>query len=317
MGTFRLDHIGGKIAARDGGPLNLFVEASIMDGVTRAIAIFCRRTTRRVFHLSLLASMIISLSWAQQSYSRPPSPVFPTTMAECDKLQQAYARLQQKISADHEACLQARSSPNAHSGGPEPAGKCSVPACQKLHNLLHDPLYSGTPDVAACRQKVQAKIDDDKKRQDALDAQKRHEEEDRKAADEIRKMKEYGDKEQREQGARDAAARKQAIEDEKSRQKHDAHELQKEQQMKIEHEQRTLDRQASDQKSGIDEVAQRHDAWAIREQSRRERERSIMTAYEKQIETLDEQQRVALLDKVTKELDKIHDEGKQDKEPKK
>jgi hypothetical protein len=272
----------------------------------------------RVLMLSVFASATVPLGLAQQSYSRPPSPIFPTTMAECDKLQQAYGRLHDRIDADHTACLNASASHKAQPGrGPEPAGKCSVPACQKLHDLLHDPLYSGTPDIGACRQKVQAKLDENKKLQEARDAQKRHEEEDRKAADDLRKMKEYGDKQQREQSARDAAARKQAVEDDKWRQQQDALRLQKEQQMKVDHEKRTLDRQDSDKKAGIDEVPQRHDAWATREQARRERERSIMAAYEKQLDSLDEQQRAALLDKVTKELDKIHDEGKQDKEPKK
>jgi hypothetical protein len=270
----------------------------------------------RVLRLSACAALI-PVTWGQQSYSRPPSPISPATMAQCDKLQQAYTSLHQRIEEDHANCLKSGSPANSRSlGGPEPAGRCSVPACQHLHNLLHDPLYSGSPDVGACRQAVQAKLNDDKRRQAERDAQKRHEEEDRKAADEIRKMKEYGDKQEREKPQRDAAAKKEAADNQTWHEKHDAQQLQKEQQTKFDHEKRTLDRQQRDERLGLDDLAQRHDAWATREKSRRDRERSIVDAYEKQLDSLNEQDRNAAQDRITKELDQIHEEGQQDKEPK-
>jgi hypothetical protein len=283
---------------------------------TILISSAARKHSGRLCRL-IAAGAFVSVAWGQQqTYSRPPSAISPTSMAECDRLAGSYSRLQQRITADHQACLDSNSKSRSQGAkGPEPPGRCSVPVCQRLHDLMHDPFYAGAADVSACRQQVQAKLDQDRKRKEEEETRRRHIEEDRKAAADLRKRKEYGDKQDREQYTRDAAAKQAAIDNEKWHEKHDAWERQKTQQADLAHEKRTLDRQQSDQKLGLDNVAQRHDAWATREKSRRDRERSIMDAYDKQLDSLDEQQRNALAEKIAKQLEQIHDERKQDRDP--
>ncbi len=64
---------------------------------SRLIPVSCRGGVKLRFLLSVLrlsratfCFALIPPIWAQQFYSRPSSPIFPTTMAECDKLQEAY-----------------------------------------------------------------------------------------------------------------------------------------------------------------------------------------------------------------------------------
>jgi DNA repair exonuclease SbcCD ATPase subunit len=244
----------------------------------------------------------------QQAYS-PPAPLFPTSMAQCDKFQADRAKFEKEISSQHEACLSSHRT-NTSQKIQEPGGTCSVPACQSLHSRLASARSTGSMEVSACRQKVQKLLDDAARKKQEQESAARHAEEDRKEAEDNRKRKEYGDQEERMQAARDAAARKQADIDEAARKKHqELMEAQKKQKDAAAANARSAD-EARDRKYGLE--SEKHIAWKARDEKRRAQIEQLEDA----AANIDnEQQRHAALQDAMKQIQVIKEQGKQDPEP--
>lgn len=151
-----------------------------------------------------IAILFVTNVFSQEQVYSPAAPISPTTMAECSKLQGDYGRYQQKITEQHQACLDAhrkQSSPPAKS---EPAGVCSVPACQSLHSRMYSAGSAGAAAVSECRQKVQKGLDDQAKKKKEQEAAQKHAKEDQAQDEDNRRRKAYSDEQERLRASQEA-----------------------------------------------------------------------------------------------------------------
>jgi hypothetical protein len=254
----------------------------------------------KFFSIALLAGIFASLVSGQQTVYSPASPVFPTSMAQCDKFKSDYDKYAKQISEQHQDCLNTHSSGSAKAAKkPEPKETCSVPACQALHNRMNSAFSTGSVEVAACRQKVQKILDDQAAKKQQQDAAARAARETQAEAADNKSRKQYGDEQERTQAARDAAARKQAEDDEASRQRHDAL-------MKSQKDQR--DKAAADAR-----LAEKHAEWKARNDQRKAQIEQLENSA---ANIPDEAQRHAALQSALKQIQQIKAQAKQDPEPK-
>jgi hypothetical protein len=248
------------------------------------------------------------VSAGQQIYS-PPPPLYPTTMAQCDKFQSDYAKFENQISAQHESCLTSHTS-NKAKKTTEPSDTCSVPACQSLHTRLSSVRSVGSSEVSACRQKVQQLLDDAMRKKQGQDAAARRAEEERKEAEDSKRRKEYGDQQERSQAARDAAARKQAEIEEVGRKKHDELLESQKRERDAAAAKARAEEEARDRREGLE--SEKHILWKAREDKRKAQIEQLEDAA---ANIPDEQQRHAALEQAMKEIRVIKEQSKQDPEP--
>jgi hypothetical protein len=263
----------------------------------------------------------------------PPEPIAPSTMAQCDKFAAEYEKHEQQLSAAHDACLKAHKSPGAASNPKiiEPVETCSRPECQKLHTQMYSARSTGAAKVNACRQQVQAKLDEQARRKQQQEAQQKRLLDEKEQADELKSMKAegdkqdkktaaenkqakaYGDEQQRTQAARDASARKEAEETDAWHKKHDQLMEQQRQKRDQEAAEKEQQKEARDQRLGLDDYSAQHAAWQQRENARKAQ---LLKLQEEPANIEDEQQRHAALQQALLQMKQINDERKRDPEPK-
>lgn len=257
--------------------------------------------------------MFVAPLYCQELLSSPVSPVFPTSMTQCNQLQADYGKYQSKLTSEHSACLNAHKAAKSGPARNEPAGVCSVPACQSLHNRMYTASSTGGVAVSECRQKVQKLLDDQARKKEELDRALEHAKEDQRQAEDNARRKTSGDQQESLRASQEAIARKQAEADDAWRVKQakllaDQKRARDEAAAKFRKEQADRDRRL-----GLDHYADKHAAWQAREAQRRKEIAQLEDAATK-IE--DENQRHAALDRAIKQIQEIKEQRKQDPEPK-
>lgn len=279
------------------------------------------------FPTRVFPSVVVLLTLAPcaqgQVYS-PPEPMFPTSMATCEKFQADYAKYTKQLTDEHESCLKSHTSAKGTASGPaagkagkaaapEPVETCSVRACQALHTRMYSARSTSAAQVNSCRQKVQSALEERARKKQAEEAAARHRLEDKKEAADNESRKKYSDEQERTQPARDAAARKQADADAASRAKHDELMAKQKKDRDKAAADAKQDQQARDRRLGIVGFSEKHAAWKAREDQRKAQMEQLEDAASN-IE--DEQQRHAALDNAIKQIQQIKAQSKQDPEPK-
>jgi hypothetical protein len=255
--------------------------------------------------------------FGQEIYT-PPSPISPRSMAECDHLQTEFSKFHSQVSSLHQGCLDAnRKGQQAKDPLVERAQRCSIAACQSLHDKVYRPYYSGSAQVSACRQTVQQFIDVQKQRDKERQAEAKRKLEEQEAAEDLRKRHENQNKADLDQAARNAKAREDAIANDKWHADHDAAEAQKQNQMKSDHAARTSAQQEQQKRIDAATSSNQRKAWEAREKDREKQERAIQAKLDKMLDAaLDEDQRAALTHEAVTQFNKVQQERDQDKEPK-
>lgn len=119
--------------------------------------------------MSKVVAMLVflaSLDAAAQEIFLPTAPIAPTEMSECTALSQAYLRIIQDVTNQHEACLA------NHKATENNKGTCAKASCQRLHDLAFNTLGKRQTDALdRCR----AQVSDYKKREEAWKKQQEEE----------------------------------------------------------------------------------------------------------------------------------------------
>jgi hypothetical protein len=277
-----------------------------------------------VFGPFFAVPILVSFVCGQGQVSSPPQPLFPTSMATCNKFQADYDRYTNRLTDEHERCLMSHASAKGAASGataakagkaaaPEPVETCSVRACQSLHTRMYSAKSTGAAHVSSCRQTVQHALDEQARKKQAEEAAKQRDLDDKKQAGDDEARRRYSDLQESTQAARDKLARQQAEADAAWRQRHD--ELMKQQ--KNQRDKAAADamqeQQARDRRLDVDGFSEKHAAWKVRDDQRKAQIEQLEDAASN---LDDEQQRHAALESAVKQIQQIKAQSKQDPEPK-
>lgn len=89
------------------------------------------------FAAVLLLAPLVTLAQQPQKYQAPATPAAPTRPEECQRLRDEWSALRQKISTEHQACLDANTGAGSNPNKAGVKNPCSRAACESLHQLLY------------------------------------------------------------------------------------------------------------------------------------------------------------------------------------